>query len=134
MTGDPVTTAGNHPVHASCREACPAAMATSPSTAVPARDASNRREGSSTVRCATEPEIGDAPGKPVTTSNLRLWAPARTAADLAGSSSQPAYRPSRSRTAVLLSACANTYRRIARAAEFAPWRQTSATKGDGQSK
>jgi len=36
LAGDPATTAGNHPVHAPCREACPAAMATSPSTAVSA--------------------------------------------------------------------------------------------------
>ena len=45
------------------------------------RDASSRRERSSTVRCETEPKIGDAPGKPVTVSNLRLWAPAHTIAD-----------------------------------------------------
>jgi hypothetical protein len=88
-------------VHVPCREACPAAMATSPSTALSARDASNRRERSSTVRCATEPKIGDAPGKPITMSNLMLWAPAHTAAGLAGSSSHSACRPSRSRTAVL---------------------------------
>ena len=72
LAGDPATTAGNHPVHAPCREACPAAMATSPSTAVSMRDASNRREGSSAVRCATEPKIRDAHGKPITLSNLRL--------------------------------------------------------------
>jgi len=80
LIGDSGTMGGNHPVHAPWREACLAAMATSPSTALSARDASNRRERSSTVRCATEPKIGDAPGKPVTMSNLRLWAPAHTAA------------------------------------------------------
>ena len=43
----------------------------------------------------------EADGKPVTESNLSPRAPAQRAADLAASSSQSAYRPSRTRTAVL---------------------------------
>ena len=73
LIGNSGTIAGNHPVHAPWPEACLAAMPTSRSTALSARDASSRRERSSTVRCATEPRIGDAPGKPVTMSNLRFW-------------------------------------------------------------
>src|SRR6516165_7538338 len=64
LTGDPVTTVGNHPVYAPRREACPAALAASPSTALSARDVSDRRGGSSTVRCATETKIGTLPGSP----------------------------------------------------------------------
>jgi hypothetical protein len=52
-------------VHDPCREARPAALATSPSTALSARYASNRTERSSTVRCATEPKIGTLPGSPL---------------------------------------------------------------------